>query len=102
MRGLARASRDIPPFAIADHTHVVRGVNRIGLRRAGFAPERIRAVTRAFRVLFRTRQNLREAMARVEAEPRVPEVDELLAFIREAKRGVAMGPRVTGADDGDE
>lgn len=102
MRGLARASRDIPPFAIADHTHVVRGVNRIGLRRAGFAPERIRAISHAYRTLFGTRQNLREAMARVEAEPRVPEVDELLAFIREAKRGVAMGPRVTGADDGDE
>jgi UDP-N-acetylglucosamine acyltransferase len=102
MRGLARASRDIPPFAIADHTHVVRGVNRIGLRRAGFAPERIRAIGLAYRVLFRTRQNLREAMARVEAEPRVPEVDELLAFIRESNRGVAMGPRQTGADDGDE
>jgi UDP-N-acetylglucosamine acyltransferase len=92
MRGLARASRDLPPFAIIDGTHVVRGVNRIGLRRAGFDRERLRAMTAAFRILFRVRANLGEAMARVEAEARSPEVDELLAFLRESRRGVAMGP----------
>jgi hypothetical protein len=43
-------------------------------------------------------------MVRVESECRAPEVDELLAFIRAAKRGVAMGPPrggVTG-DTGDD
>ena len=103
MRGLARASRDIPPFAIADHTHLVRGVNRVGLRRAGFEAARIRTIVRAFRMLFRVRVNLREAMARVEAEPRSAEVDELLAFIRAAKHGVAMGPTRGGVrPDADE
>jgi UDP-N-acetylglucosamine acyltransferase len=93
MRGLSRTSRDVPPFSIMDGTHVVRGLNRVGLRRAGFDRARIVALARAFRVLFRTRGNLRDAVARVEAEPRTPDVDELLAFIREARRGVAMGPR---------
>src|SRR5262249_37515280 len=92
MRGLSRASRDVPPFSIMDGTHTVRGVNRVGLRRAGFDAARIRAIVEAFRVLFRVRTNLREAMARVESARRSPDVDELLAFIREAKRGVAMGP----------
>jgi UDP-N-acetylglucosamine acyltransferase len=93
MRGLSRASRDVPPFAIMDGTHTVRGVNRVGLRRAGFDVARVRAIVRAFRILFAERTNLREATARVEAECRSPEVDELVAFIRAAKRGVAMGPR---------
>ena len=97
MRGLSRTSRDVPPFAIMDGTHVVRGLNRVGLRRAGFDRERIAALARAFRILFRTRGDLRGAIARVEAEPRTPDVDELLTFIREARRGVAMGPR-RGAD----
>ena len=101
LRGLSRTSRDVPPFAIMDGTHTVRGVNRIGLRRAGLDATRIRTLVKAFRMLFRTRQNLREAMAQVEASLQSPDVDEVLAFIRASKRGVAMGPRAGGASDDD-
>ncbi len=99
MRGLSRASRDLPPYAIIDGTHVVRGLNRIGLRRAGFDRERMRALATAFRILFRVRTNLAAALARVEAEVRSPDVDHLLAFIRSSQRGVAFGPPRDGADD---
>lgn len=103
MRGLSRASRDVPPFALMDDTHVVRGVNRVGMRRAGFDAARIRAVTTAFRTLFRERVNLRLAMERVEGDlGAVPEVAEVLAFIRASKRGVAMGPRAAARDDGED
>jgi UDP-N-acetylglucosamine acyltransferase len=102
MRGLSRTSRDVPPFSIMDGTHTVRGVNRVGLRRAGFDAARIRALVNAFRILFRVRTNLREAIAAVEAAGPSPDVAELLAFIREAKHGVAMGPRAGAADDPDD
>lgn len=93
LRGLSRTSRDVPPFALMDDTHVVRGVNRVGLERAGFDPALVRTLTRVFRTLFRVRVNLAAAMATVEAEHgAVPEVQELLAFIRASTRGVAMGP----------
>jgi UDP-N-acetylglucosamine acyltransferase len=103
MRGLSRASRDVPPFAVLDGTHTVRGVNRVGLRRAGFDAGRIRTIVRAFRILFGERTNIRLAMERAAAECPSPDVDEVLAFIRAAKRGVAMGPRRGGAggDDGE-
>jgi UDP-N-acetylglucosamine acyltransferase len=99
LRGLSRTSRDVPPFSIMDGTHTVRGLNRVGLRRAGFDAARIRALHAAFRILFRTRLNLREAIARVEAEVASPDVEELLAFMRASKRGVAMGPRAGVAED---
>ena len=102
MRGLSRAARDVPPFAIVDESHTVRGLNRIGLRRAGFEPERIRVLARAFRILFHARTNLAAAMARVEAEARSPDVDYLLAFIRGSARGVAFGPVGGPAGDGDD
>jgi UDP-N-acetylglucosamine acyltransferase len=102
MRGLSRASRDVPPFAIVDETHTVRGLNRVGLRRAGFERDRIRALATAFRILFHARTNLALAMARVEAEPRSPEVDYLLAFIRGSRRGVAFGPARGPAGDEDD
>ena len=102
MRGLSRASRDVPPFSIMDGTHTVRGVNRVGLRRAGFDAARIRTLINAFRILFRVRANLGEAVATVETTCRSPDVDELLAFIRESTRGVAVGPRVDATIVGDE
>ena len=93
LRGLSRTSRDVPPFAMMDGTHTVRGINRVGLRRAGLPAERIRAVQRAFVTLFGGRRNLRQALAEVDAGPRTDEVDELLAFIRASTRGVCVGPR---------
>ena len=104
MRGLSRTSRDVPPFALIDGTHEVRGINRIGLRRAGLPAATIRAVAEAYRLLFRVRQNLAEAIVCVERElGDVPEVAEVLAFIRSSKRGVARAPRTArAASDDDE
>jgi UDP-N-acetylglucosamine acyltransferase len=96
LRGLSRTSRDVPPFTIMDWTHTVRAINRLGLRRAGLPADRIRALQRAFTALFRTRRNLRAAVAEVEAEPMTEEVAELVAFIRAATRGVCFGPRQGG------
>jgi UDP-N-acetylglucosamine acyltransferase len=93
MRGLSRASRDVPPFCVMDWTHTVRAVNRVGLRRAGFTPEQIRALQNAFRTLFRRVTNLTKAIAELEAGPCSPEVRYLIDFIRASKRGVSRGPR---------
>lgn len=103
LRGLSRTARDVPPFTIMDETHTLRGLNRVGLRRAGFGGEQIRALQRAFVHLFRKPRNLRRAMAELEMEPLTPEVQHLLEFIRASRRGVCTGPRqATIGDDGEE
>jgi UDP-N-acetylglucosamine acyltransferase len=100
MRGGARASRDLPPYANIDETHTVKGVNLIGLRRAGFTAAQIAPVRQAFRLLFGRRGNLKQALEQVEAEvPLTPEVAHLLEFIRASKRGVAMGPKQARQED---
>ncbi|HEX9883007.1 MAG TPA: acyl-ACP--UDP-N-acetylglucosamine O-acyltransferase [Desulfobaccales bacterium] len=92
MRGGARASRDLPPFCNIDDTHTVKGLNLVGLRRAGFSREQIDPLRQAVRILFGTRMNLKLALERVEAEvPLTPEVAHLLEFIRSSRRGVAVG-----------
>lgn len=94
MRGLSGASRDVPPFCILDEIHVVRALNLVGLRRAGFSQERIRALRLSFEILFRSGTNLSHAAERVESEvPATDDVRYLLEFIRTAKRGVAVGKR---------
>ncbi len=94
MRGGARTSRDVPPYSIVDGEHIVRGLNLVGLKRAGFTGAQITPLRQAFRLLFARRVNLSLALERVAAEvPPTPEVNHLLDFIRSSKRGVALGPR---------
>jgi UDP-N-acetylglucosamine acyltransferase len=100
MRGLSRTSRDIPPFCLMDLTHTLRGINAVGLRRAGFSSASIRALRAAFVELFGARRNLRIALDRLEAAgPMTPEVAEMAEFIRRSRRGVAFGAK--GGFDGD-
>jgi UDP-N-acetylglucosamine acyltransferase len=92
MRGLSATSRDVPPFAIVDWQHTVRGVNVVGLKRAGFDETRIRAIRAVFRILFRPGRNLAIALKEVEQSERASEdVSALLDFIKASKRGVCFG-----------
>jgi len=100
MRGGSRTSRDVPPYSIIDNEHLVRGLNLVGLKRAGFTAEQMRPLQQAFRILFGRRTNLGEALKQVEEEvPLTPEVAHLLEFIRASTRGVAMGPKLARKTD---
>jgi UDP-N-acetylglucosamine acyltransferase len=92
MRGLSGTSRDVPPYAMIDWQHTVRGVNVIGLKRAGFDEKRIREIREAFRVLFRKGRNLSLAVKEIEDSGRTnSDVSVLLDFIKSSKRGVCFG-----------
>jgi UDP-N-acetylglucosamine acyltransferase len=103
MRGLSRTSRDVPPFCIMDGTHTLRGINVVGLKRAGIPSKSIHALRHAFTSLFGTRQNLKLAIERFEKSgDQTSEVVELLDFIKSSKRGVAFGPHDPQSSDDSE
>ncbi len=92
MRGLSATSRDVPPFAIIDWQHTVRGVNVVGLKRAGFDEKRVRAIRHAFRILFRKGRNISLAVKEVKKTHGAnTDVSALLEFIEASKRGVCFG-----------
>lgn len=92
MRGLSGTSRDVPPFSIVDWQHTIRGVNTVGLKRAGFDDRRIREIRHAFGVLFRKGRNLSLAIKEIEEVGRASkDVLALLEFIKRSKRGVCLG-----------
>jgi UDP-N-acetylglucosamine acyltransferase len=93
LRGLSRTSRDVPPFCIMDGTHTVKGLNVVGLRRAGFDRERIRALRQAFARLFRQKVNLKRAVEELRTQSCPPDVLYLLDFIQQSRRGVCFGPK---------
>ena len=92
MRGLSATSRDVPPFSIIDWQHTVRGLNVVGLQRAGFEQARIRSLKHAFQILFRKRRNMTTAVRELRGDLS-GDVQELLEFIRLSRRGVCAGPK---------
>jgi UDP-N-acetylglucosamine acyltransferase len=98
--GCAKVTQDCPPFMIADGNPAsVRGVNVIGLRRAGVGPAERRALRDAHRVLYRLGLPPAAALERLrrEATP-TAEVKELIAFLETTKRGT-LGPPGSAAPD---
>lgn len=87
--GNARVNVDIPPyFMYADSKVAAKGLNLVGLRRAGFAAGRIAALKQAYRLLYRSRLALGEALRRIEREIATDEARHLVAFIRSSRRGI--------------
>ncbi|MCX7822031.1 MAG: acyl-ACP--UDP-N-acetylglucosamine O-acyltransferase [Syntrophobacterales bacterium] len=89
--GLSGISMDIPPFMIAAGDRAkLYGPNIVGLRRAGFSPETIMSIKRAYKILFRSGLTLQKAINKLRGE-KVPsrEVEELIEFMEApSKRGV--------------
>src|SRR3990172_1571565 len=100
--GMSRVIKDVPPFVIAEGNPCrVRGLNVVGLRRAGLPVEARNTLKRAFRLLYRSGLNTSRAIAAIRSElPRDAHVDALVAFIESSKRGTTPGRR--GRDEDDE
>lgn len=88
--GLSGVALDIPPYMLAAGSRTkLYGLNLVGLKRHGFAEETLKALKRAYRILFRSGLTLEKALKTVEEElPGLPEIAHLLQFIRQSKRGI--------------
>jgi len=88
--GITKIVQDVPPFMIADGNPArVRAINQIGLERQGFSTEAQVALKQAFKLLFRQGLTTAKAIAQIETTlPNLPEVRQLLEFLRASVRGV--------------
>lgn len=93
IQGGALINKDIPPYVKAAREPISYvGVNSIGLRRRNFSNEAIREIQDIYRYLYLSRMNVSDALDAIEAElPSTRERDEILLFIRNAKRGIIRG-----------
>ena len=85
--------KDIPPFVKAAREPLsYAGINSIGLRRRGFAPEKIKEIQDIYRILYQKNLNNTQATQIIEAEMEAStERDDILLFIRESQRGIMKG-----------
>ena len=87
--GASKVVQDCLPFVITDgHPARARGLNAVGLRRAGLGAAQLRALKEGYRLLLRSGLPLAEALERM-ATVGDPLVDEMAAFVQGSKRGFA-------------
>ncbi len=87
--GNTRVNKDVPPFFLYSGFNVeAKGVNLVGLKRAGFSEEEVALLKKAYRVLYRSGLKLEEALCEIETEIRTAEAVHLVRFIRASRRGI--------------
>lgn len=89
--GLSGVAQDLPPFCLCEGNRAkAHGLNVVGLKRAGFTPDTLEALKQTYRIIFRSRTPMAQALEKVRnLVPDLPEVRQMLNFIANSERGVA-------------
>lgn len=88
--GYSVLTQDVLPFSmtVTPRNSKLFGANKVGLKRRGFDPEKVDALNKCFRLLSSETLNTTQAIEQIrEQVPPSEEVEELIEFIRSAKRG---------------
>lgn len=88
--GYSVVVKDAPPFAVIQGNHAkCYGLNRVGMKRRGYAKETIEKLHRAYHLLLSAKLNTTQAVEKIREEiTDCKEVDLLVEFIESSKRGV--------------
>ena len=88
--GCSRVTQDIPPYATCvGYPAKVYGLNTEGLRRAGVSTGTKQRLHRVFKVLFHSKLSMSHALEQAaDHADHCPELEHLITFIRQSKRGV--------------
>jgi UDP-N-acetylglucosamine acyltransferase len=84
-------TQDVLPYSMTSaerDTHAFM-LNKVGLERRGFSPERIKRLHHAFRILLASKLNTSQALEKLRVESEFSDdVDLLVRFIETSQRGV--------------
>lgn len=82
-------TQDVLPFSLtsARRENKAFGINKIGLERRGFSPERLKTLQKAFRILLASKRNTSQAVEELRGLAS-EDVGMLVSFIERSQRGV--------------
>jgi UDP-N-acetylglucosamine acyltransferase len=88
--GCSKIVQDVPPFMIADGNPAeIRGVNLVGLERKNYPPDNVKSIKEAFRLIYRSKYNTRQAIDAMRKElSQSTEIMEIIEFIEKSQRGI--------------
>lgn len=88
--GNVRVNLDVAPYVmVSDFNVAVKGLNLVGLKRAGLPAGEITDLKKAYQIVFRSGLKLTDALKRVEAEVEGEHPRHFVEFIRRSERGIA-------------
>ena len=103
--GMARIDRDIPPFMLVEGNPAkIRTLNLVGLKRAGYTNSELQTLRKAFRILYRSELNFKDALEQLEILGDTAILQHLRRFLllsqMPGRRGLVPGKgRGTGSDE---
>ena len=88
--GCSKVVQDVPPYSMCDgHPAAVRGINIVGLKRAGFKQSGVSLIKKAYKVIFfedhpfdKAKDIVKETIASSK------EIDKLIEFLSSSRRGI--------------
>jgi UDP-N-acetylglucosamine acyltransferase len=87
--GNSRVNLDLPPFFLYSGFNArPRGLNLVGLKRAGFTAAELAPLKTAYRLLYRENLKLEDALQQIETECASVHTQELVEFVKSSKRGI--------------
>lgn len=100
-QGNSGIGKDIPPFLVAAEVNLAVGLNVVGMRRAGLSAAERDDAKRAFKLLYRSGLNTRQALDRAANEEAFgPLAREFFEFIAQARQRGIVAYRQVSANDG--
>jgi UDP-N-acetylglucosamine acyltransferase len=98
--GFSRVSKDIPPYTIGGgFPYKFGGINIVGLKRHKFPLEVRFALSKAFKLTYRSGLHLEEAISKIQAQlGGIEEVRHWIQFCKNSKRGILGLEGVTSAE----
>ncbi len=88
--GFSGVGQDIPPYTMASGPRAkLFGLNTVGLKRHGFSDATLAELKKAYKILFREKRTLKDAIKKVQADlPYSDEIKNLIGFIEKNRRGI--------------
>lgn len=88
--GFSGVGQDIPPYTMASGARAkLFGLNAVGMKRHGFPDSTINDLKKAYKILFREKRTLKDALKKIQEDlPYTDEIKHLVEFIGKNKRGI--------------
>lgn len=83
-------NRDIPPYVMVGGSPTKpRGINNVGLERQGFTPESIRSIRKAYKIIYKSKLKLDEALKHLsDLSCEFPELLCVVEFLQQIGRSI--------------
>ncbi|MFT5469255.1 MAG: UDP-N-acetylglucosamine acyltransferase [Verrucomicrobiales bacterium] len=89
IKGLTALSADLPPYTLCAGSNDVRGLNSIGMRRAGFKAAARADIKKAFKMFYRGGHNFSQAVESASSCSWTTEAERFWEFVRKpGKKGI--------------